>query len=136
MARGCQERIRAKKNTERTEVMREAGEYAVGIFHGSIMAIQSGSGNGSVGRGTCRFDVEENARFIRKRGAEGGGETRVPARERRHPLHCVLHPSQRDLRRCFLSVSGQPNGERCVTESPGGEMGRDGTGTARRGRDS
>lgn len=32
---------RAKKNTERAEVMREAVEYAVGIFHGSIMAIQS-----------------------------------------------------------------------------------------------
>lgn len=34
--------FRAKKNTERAKVMREAVEYAVGIFHGSIMAIQSG----------------------------------------------------------------------------------------------
>lgn len=46
--------------------MREAVECAVRIFHGSIMAIQSGGRGGSAG-GICRFDVGAT-RFIPSRG--------------------------------------------------------------------
>lgn len=86
--------------------MRETVEYAVGIFHGSIMAIQSGGEGGE----TCRFDVEANASG---RGLSG----REPRRNGDVLSNAFsIHPDG-ILRRCFLSVSGQPNGKRCVTES-------------------
>lgn len=87
------------------EVMREAVEYAVGIFHGSIMAIQSGRRGRSAG-GICRFDVGAT-RFIPRRTPESGATSSR-----------MCSPSiPAGSRRCFLSVSGQPNGERCMTES-------------------
>lgn len=67
-------RVRTKKNTERTKVMRETVEYAVGIFHGSIMAIQSG---GEVGAQEWNLSFRRRServrtRFIRKRAPENG----------------------------------------------------------------
>lgn len=51
--------------------------------------------------------------------------------ERWRPLECALHPDG-ILRRCFLSVSGQPNGKKVRDGGPGGtgrnsgrEKGRD-----------
>ncbi|KYM78322.1 hypothetical protein ALC53_10977 [Atta colombica] len=84
------------------EVMREVVEYAVGIFHGSIMAIQSKEGMRSVG-GICRFDVRVT-RFIRRRTPESD------ATSSRMYSPSILARS----RRCFLFVSGQPNGERAA----------------------
>jgi len=81
--------------------MREVVEYAVGIFHGSIMAIQSGGGEGGVG---------VRAEFVvstwERRDLSGG----EPRRAARRPLECALHLSPARSRRCFLSVSGQPKG--------------------------
>lgn len=82
------------REEKRAGKMREAGEYVDGIFHESIMAIQSGRGrrgtgwDGAVQRGAriCRFDANVGMRFIRA-------------------LSDVLHPSRRNSP-CFLSVSG------------------------------
>lgn len=61
------------REEKRAGKMREAGEYVDGIFHESIMAIQSGRGrrgtgwDGAVQRGAriCRFDANVGMRFIR-----------------------------------------------------------------------
>lgn len=70
--------------------MRKAGEYVVGIFHESIMAIQSRTRRR--GRGfVVSTRADAGMRFIR---------TFIRA------LSDVLHLSHRNPR-CFLSVSGQ-----------------------------
>lgn len=81
--------------------MREAVEYAAGIFHGSIMAIQSegereGRAVGSAG-GICRFSTYE------RRDLSGG----EPRRARRDvPLECALHLSRRDPVGVFFPFPG------------------------------
>lgn len=60
--------------------MREAVEYAVGIFHGSIMAIQSGKGEE---RGRNLSFRRESDEIYPK---ESPGE-----RAARHSLECALH---------------------------------------------
>lgn len=70
--------------------MREACEYAVGIFHESIMAIQSG-GWAEGRKRDLSFRCDANRRGCGLSGL---------------PLSDVLHPSRWNPR-CFLSVSGQ-----------------------------
>lgn len=78
-------------------------------------------GGRSAGR-ICRFDVGAT-RFIPRKTPESGATSSR-----------MCSPSiPAGSRRCFLSVSGQPNGERCVTEFPGGTGQNDG-GERRRGR--
>lgn len=76
------EKERESKGKRRNAgVMRAAVEYVVGIFHGSIMAIQSAGGGGECGWresrsavGIRRFDVRANVgtRFIRRRAPRSG----------------------------------------------------------------
>lgn len=94
-------------------VMREAVEYAVGIFHGSIMAIQSVKGRvRASGAGARSEFVVSTCERTSGRGLSGR-ELREAATSSQMRSPSIPAGS----RRCFLSVSGQPNGERCVTES-------------------
>lgn len=66
--------MREEKCARQVEKMREAGEYVDGIFHESIMAIQSGRGGESgwvgwwsKGARICRFDANVGMWFIHPR---------------------------------------------------------------------
>lgn len=80
------------------EVMREAVEYAVGIFHGSIMAIQSGGAEGGGVGARTEFVVSTWER----RDLSGG----VPRRAARRPLEYALHLSRRDPVDVFFPFPG------------------------------
>lgn len=66
--------------------MRETVEYAVGIFHGSIMAIQSGEREGEV-----KLVVSTS-----KRTRQDAVYPEESPGERWRPLECALHPSRWD----------------------------------------
>lgn len=65
--------MREEKCARQVEKMREAGEYVDGIFHESIMAIQSGKregegeDGGARGARICRFDANVGMWFIHPR---------------------------------------------------------------------
>jgi len=98
---------RGKKNMGRAEVMRETAEYAIGIFHGSIMAIQSGGAAGA----TTEFVVSTWRRARRRCGlsareGRGGriGRGRVPASAATSSR--MRFPSQRDPVGVFFPFPG------------------------------
>lgn len=117
---GKRRRSGAKKNTRENED-NGAGEfgveYAVEIFHGSIMAIQSGreGGKGCPGNLSFRRRSERvRTRFIRKR---------EPRRERRRPLECALYPFRWDPEPVF-SFRFRATERKKVRPGSEGERGR------------
>lgn len=79
--------------------MREAVEYATGIFHGSIMAIQSeGEGGDESGR--------ERGRNLSFRCTSDAIYPEENPGERDVPLECALHLSRRDPVGVFFLFPG------------------------------
>lgn len=89
--------------------MREAGEYAVGIFHGSIIAIQS--------RNADKREQERGRNLSFRRGGERAGMRFIRRRDtgRGRGVVCesgdvlsnvLLHPSQRDPVGVFFPFPG------------------------------
>jgi len=114
-----------RKTRGEREVMRETAEYAIGIFHGSIMTIQSG---GAAGASTTEFVLSTRHRrrglsaWEGRRGRIGRG--RVPASAATSSR--MRFPSQRDPVGVFFPFPGNRMQKDACRSSCTGETGWNG----------